>query len=329
MWDQQDNEMLSFTPPISYTSIDVHIKLNSGRTLHRSVWMDEQKWTELKSIYFESEAYRAAYLSIPSPTEVYSINLNMPMDYYGLDTEQTAQLYAVFHAEYSALNPTQQKAIRDAEQYGGNDYLPRIVVSSTRYDRSLFVYIAPEYLPKTYAMVCEYALQFNSDRKYHHTATTLSETLAVLSQLEITDLVGEKYTELKYEFYLDLRLCPAQNYATDDNRYDSSVHFYEVNFDLYNSKTTSNGKNRDFDRLMAAVAVLRKASNLQDYDNTTKKAFHLTLSWSNFPPEVNKELTYFDLHQYITLTPPEAAELLVALGYKPLDEAVVNVPYTE
>jgi hypothetical protein len=70
---------------------------------------------------------------------------------------------------------------------------------------------------------------------------------------------------------------------------------------------------------MDAVAVLRGADDLHDYDNTSKKVFYLMMSWNNFPPEIAKELSYYDCHQFITLTPSEAAALVTAMGYKPLE----------
>ena len=124
---------------------------------------------------------------------------------------------------------------------------------------------------------------------------------------------------IKYAFQMDLQANPIQMYATEDKSYYSGTLFYNATFDIYNSKTTSDGKNRDFDRVMDAVAVLRGADDLHDYDNTSKKVFYLMMSWNNFPPEIAKELSYYDCHQFITLTPSEAAALVTAMGYKPLE----------
>lgn len=318
--DKMVEEMLSFTPPVNYSRVNVQIKLRSGRTLHRSVWMDEVKWTELKNIYFESEVYRNAYLSIPAPSEVYSISLNTPKDYYPLTTEQATTLYATFHAEYSALSAMQQKTIRDAEQHGGNDYLPRMVIDSTLYNRALYIYVAPDLLPRTFALVGQYDIESSPDhRKDGKNPLVLSEAIDVIGGLTIDDLMDGSYMQPKYDTYMNLCLRACDSYANDEKLHDSSVTFYEASFDSYSSKTTKDGENRDFDRIMAALAVLDGATDLQDYDSPVKKVFHLTLTWNGFPPEINKEMTYFDLHQYITLTPSEAAALLTALGYKALD----------
>ena len=338
-WDEPESydkpiDSYSYTPKVSYTVIDVQIKLKSGRVLHRSVWMEDSKWNELEAIYFTSEVYRNAYLSVPSPAEVYSINLNTPMDYYALSAEQSTELYGIFHAEYTALSVAQQRIVKDAERYGGNDYLPRMVVASTASNRSLFIYVAPDLLPKTFTKVAQYDLAQNPYRKQDKTQVTLTDALEQVSMLKISDIEDFKGVSgeaaIKYEFYMDLQLNPVYRYATENPLSYSGITFYHANFNVYDSKTTADGKNEQFDRIMAAVAVLRSADNLQDYSNTAKKTFHLTLSWSNFPPEVTKDLTYIDLHQYITLTPTEAATLISALGFKPLpDSNMYAEPYPE
>jgi hypothetical protein len=296
--------------------------------------MEDNKWKELEAIYFESEVYRNAYLSVPSPAEVYSINLNTPMDYYALTYEQGVELYGIFHAEYTALSATQQKTIKDAEGYDGNEYLPRMIAASTASNRSLFIYVAPDLLPNTFTKIAQYDLEQNPYRKQDKTQVTLTDALEQVSMLKISDIEDSKWSSseaaIKYEFYMDLQLNPVSQYATENPLSYSGITFYHANFNVYDSKTTADGKNEQFDRIMAAIAVLRNASDLQDYDNTAKKTFHLTLSWSNFPPEVSKNLTYIDLHQYITLTPTEAAALISALGFKPLsDSNVYTEPYLE
>ena len=322
-YDKPYEDAISFTPPIDYSSIDVHIKLRSGRTLHRSVWIDERKWNELKNIYFESEAYRQAYLSVPAPSAVYSVSLNLPHDYYALTSEQSAALYATFYAEYQSLSAQQQKMIKDAELYSGNDYLPRLVAHSTQSVRSLYIYVSPALLPRTFELIGQYDQEINPNSKYNE-GVSLTEALEVLSGLTITDVVsinkgGTGEEAIKYAFQMDLQANPIQMYATEDKSYYSGTLFYNATFDVYNSKTTSDGKNRDFDRVMDAVAVLRGADDLHDYGNTSKKVFYLMMSWNNFPPEIAKELSYYDCHQFITLTPSEAAALVTAMGYKPLE----------
>ena len=335
-WNKYDYYATPNTSSYEYTSadysrVDVEIKLKGGRVLHRSVWMEETKWNELKNIYFNSEMYRKAYLSVPTPSQVYSMNISQPLDYYTLSSDKWPALYDIFYAEYTALSQAQQKIVRDAEQYSGNEYLPRMVISSTMYDRSLYIYAAPDLLPKTFALICEYELDGGPNRKQDGSPRdTLPAALDLLSTLKITDVqdINAKNgdVEIKYDVYIDLQLHAADKYVTAQDLSSSKVTYYHVSFDSYGSKTTTDGRNHQFDRMQAAVAVLRGADDLQDYDNPTKKAYFLQLSWSNFPSEIAKEQPYLDIYTYITLTPTEAAAFVSAMGYA---QEIVDTPVLE
>ena len=318
--------------PASYDRIDVQIRLKSGRVLYRSLWIEESKNAQLLDIYYASEIYREAYLSVPTPSEAYSFHINSPGSYYYLTVEQGKRVYDVFYTEYQALSLDQQRIVKDAEYYNGNDYLPRLVVENTRQSRSLFLYVSPDLLPKTFALMAQYEIENDLTYLHGETPVRLTDALQLASSIKITDVIdlkGGQGGSVKYNLCLNLSVCPIQAYAID-NKTSSSSYLWSATFKAYDSKTTEDGENTSFERMQEILHLLQNADNLHDFDNTQKIIFFITLSWEEMPPEISKDLPYFDLRQYITLTPGEAASLVSMMGYTTAwSENIVESPVLE
>lgn len=150
------------------SSRHVVIHLKSGRTMGRYVSMNDMDYKTLKDGFYNSDVYRAAYLSMPTSKEIESIDLSN----VNVNKDTAKRIWASFLLEYSLLSDNEKRAIKEHHSYDGytmeyKDYgktVGYIYLSgrSGYEDFSSSYPILYEYTPDTAAMFLEYRNAFES-----------------------------------------------------------------------------------------------------------------------------------------------------------------------
>ncbi|MBQ7337560.1 MAG: hypothetical protein IJW40_03790 [Clostridia bacterium] len=317
---------VSYTPT-SYKSVDVQINLKLGRTLHRTVWMEESAYERLRTIYYATETYRDAYLSMPEESELYSLSVSTMNDYLQLKETEIKPFYTMLCNEYYALTVDEKMQVKDFSYNSNDSALPRVHLYGY-YSANTDLVLSPEFFPRTVAYIVELEKEVNHGGS-KKAAEYLSEILANILALENDDFyVINSKGETKYYTYFDLALTPMGTYQDQQKElYNSGYypHRYQLSFDTSDYYMSV----KDFDYLAAlqsAASVLEGASDLFDYENTGKQLYYLEISYSDLPAELSLNKSSFDsFYGYVSLTSAEASALNNAIRHN----VAISDPSTE
>ncbi len=314
--DVKENISASYRK-VSYTKIDVQLRLKSGRVMHRSVWIEEENWERLRTIYLSTQTYRDLYLALPKASEVTSISLATSYSYISLHGEESRALYAIVEREYDRLSDEQKVAAKEATDVGTNGNLPTLYLRSSGYNDTLT--LSYEYFPESFAMVARYALEdrHGEGKKGIETLQSMLDLFTALREEDFvrpndgTDKVGPN----DVLWYTDFSLSLATAYSYDDYRDLLSASHSE--FLIFVDTAGYSPKDPDmFSNLQRVTAILNTSDSLLNYEDTTRRPYMLRMTYSGLPDSLyGKTGEYGEFCGYVMLTPSEAAAIGVG-AYK-------------
>ena len=244
----------------SYVSYSRHIviHLKSGKTIGRYISMSDEEYRLVREGFYESAAYRDAFLSLPTSSQIDDIsfsNLNV-------SNNDAKRLWASFLYEYNMLSDDEKRVIKE---YSSGDYYTEsveiydengvaIVESAKRYRTVGYVYVngtvGIESFQSGYPILYEYMPE--TAKLYLEIYNEVNYTLAVGAKNEIAkiyELACQSLADPDSRLYGSLRLRPMCGNAG----------IATVEIDFYS------GEQEDLQLLTNILAALNELSAPEDY----------------------------------------------------------------
>ena len=244
----------------SYVSYSRHIviHLKSGKTIGRYISMDDKQYMLVRNGFYESAAYRNAFLSLPTSSQIHDVSFS------NLNTSSNTEkrLWASFLYEYSMLSDDEKRVVKE---YSSGDYYTESVEMFE--EKGMTVESAKRYRVVGYAYVNGTvgieSFQSNYPILYEYMPETAKLYLEIYNEVNYTLAVGaEKEIAKIYEL-------ACQSLADPDSRLYGSLllrpmcgnaGIATVDIDFYSGKQES----RQF--LVDILASLNELSAPEDYE---------------------------------------------------------------
>ena len=242
----------------SYVSYSRHIviHLKSGKTIGRYISMSDEQYRLVREGFYESAAYRNAFLSLPTSSQIDDVSFS------NLNTSGNTEkrLWASFLYEYSMLSDDEKRIVKE---YSSGDYYTEssydgkgmIVESATPYRVVGYVYVngmvGIESFQSEYPILYEYMPE--TAKLYLEIYNEVNYTLAVGAEKEIAkiyELACQSLADPDSHLYGSLSLRPMCGNADIDAVY---IDFYS-------------DEQENLQLLTDILAVLNELSAPEDYE---------------------------------------------------------------